>query len=437
MRDVIVTLLVVIGCFYTLKRPYVGLMLWSWLSYMNPHRLSYGFAYNMPFAQITALTLFGSILFTKEKRGIPINSITVSWITFLLFMGLTTHLAYFPEEAGYYYERVVKIQIVTFLTMVLITDIQKMRHLIWAIALSIGYFSIKGGVFTIASGGGFTVWGPPESMIEGNNELAVATLMSIPLMAYLFHFQPPGVIKKGLLGGIPLSFVAAIGTQSRGALLACGAVMFFFWMKSERKIVLAFAFVVLVSAILALMPASWFKRMDTIEHYDKDSSAMGRLNAWEYAFNAANDHLFGMGFDSWSLETFLMYAPNPKDVHAAHSIYFSVLGDHGWIGLAMFLFVFWRSWVFLKRIIKTTDTRADLEEVNFLARMLQVSFIAYFIGGAFLSLSYFDLPWHLVSFVVVLNRIVSESPAPITADDTSTARSTDRRTKTTLSPPNA
>lgn len=422
MRDILVTLVVFIGCAYTIKKPYIGLLLWAWLSYMNPHRLSYGFAYNMPFAQVTALMLFGSMIFTKDKKGIPLNSITIPWFIFLFFMGLTSYLGYFQDFALEYYERVVKIQVIVFLTMVLITDMPKLRNLIWAIVVSIGYFSIKGGIFTILSGGSFTVWGPADSMIEGNNELAVAALMTVPLMAYLYQFQEKGWIKKSLLAGMPLSFVAAIGTQSRGALLAFGAVMFFFWMKSDKKIVLAMVFGVLVVAILALMPAKWFKRMDTIETYDQDSSAMGRLNAWEYAFNAANDRLLGMGFDSWSLETFMMYAPNPKDVHAAHSIYFSVLGDHGWIGLLLFLFIFWRSWIFLKRVIKSTDNKPDQVQVNFLARMLQVSFIAYFVGGAFLSLSYFDLPWHLVSFVVILDRFV----ANLKTEDEPEPRSTNR-----------
>ena len=67
MRDLVVTLIVVLGCGYTLKKPYIGILLWSWLSYMNPHRLSWGFAYSMPFAQITAIVLFISILFSKES----------------------------------------------------------------------------------------------------------------------------------------------------------------------------------------------------------------------------------------------------------------------------------------------------------------------------------------------------------------------------------
>lgn len=168
--------------------------------------------------------------------------------------------------------------------------------------------------------------------------------------------------------------------------------------------------VLLSIGVFAFMPASWHQRMDTIETYEEDASAMGRLNAWEYAFNAANDNLFGVGFDSWDPLTFFLYAPNPQDVHAAHSIYFSVLADHGWIGLLLFLLIYYLTWKKLKTIIKQTKEKPELNQINLLAKMIQVSFIAYLVGGAFLSLSYFDLPWHLVSFVVILERALKSAP---------------------------
>ncbi|MDO9047794.1 MAG: putative O-glycosylation ligase, exosortase A system-associated [Methylobacter sp.] len=408
MRDIAITLIVVIGCLYTLKRPYIGILLWSWLSYMNPHRLAYGFAYNMPFAYVTALVLMGAMVFSKETQKLPINAITILWILFIAFMGITTLFAYFPDDANSYYIRVLKIQLIAFITMMLITDLTKLNHLVWVIALSIGYYSIKGGVFTLLSGGGAIVWGPADSFIEGNNELAVATLMTVPLMAYLYQISSRKWVKKGLLVAMALSFIAAMGSQSRGALLAFAAVAAFLWIKNDKKVIVGICMMILIMGILAFMPVSWFNRMDTIQTYEKDSSAMGRLNAWEYAINAAKDNLLGVGFESWSPITFAQYAPDPNDVHAAHSIYFMVLADHGWIGLLMFLLIFYLAWGKLKYIIKNTDKKPELKELNFLARMIQVSLIAYLVGGAFLSLSYFDLPWHLVSFVVILETILAK-----------------------------
>jgi probable O-glycosylation ligase (exosortase A-associated) len=416
MRDIALTLIVIVGCGYTLKKPYIGVLLWSWLSYMNPHRLTYGFAYEMPFAQVTAIALFmGMFLTSKDVKKPPLNKITVVWIIFIIWMGFTTLLAYFPTEAGTYYLRVVKIQLVVFLTMMLITDLQKLRQLIWVIVFSIGFYSVKGGLFTVLTGGTYRVWGPPGSYIEDNNSLAVAILMVVPFMIYLYQTTDKKFIKRILLVSIPLSFFTVLGSQSRGALIAIVTVGFVYWVKSKRKIVTAFFTLILAGVLVTFMPSTWHERMNTIETYDSDASAMGRINAWEYAYHAANHNIFGMGFESWMPSTFALYAPNPTDVHAAHSIYFSVLADHGWIGLIMYLMIYFMSWRALSRILKQTAIDPMLKEYNILARMLQISFIAYFSGGAFLSLSYFDLPWHLISFVIlleifVLQQSVNEQP---------------------------
>lgn len=406
MRDIAVTLIVLAGCCYTLQRPYIGILLWSWLSYMNPHRLAYGFAYSAPFAYVTAIVLVFSLIISRDKKSLPINTITITWLFFVGFMGITTVFAFFPDDALIQYIKVIKIQLIVFLTMMLITDMQKLRLLIWVIVLSIGYYSVKGGVFTLLTGGGFHVWGPAGSFIEDNNALAVAVLMLIPLMNYLRETNEKIWVRQSLLIAMIASLFTVLGSQSRGALIAIMAVGILYWVKSKHKAILSIIMPILAVALLAFMPDSWYQRMETIKSYEEDGSAMGRLNAWEYAYHAANDNLFGVGFESWSYKTFAMYAPNPLDVHAAHSIYFSVLADHGWIGLVLFLLIYFLTWKKLSRLIIDTNSRTDLQEINLLSRMLQVSFVAYFVGGAFLSLSYFDLPWHLVSFVVLLSEWV-------------------------------
>lgn len=412
MRDIAVTLFVLIGCIYTLKRPYVGVLLWSWLSYMNPHRLCYGFALNMPFAQITAIVLMISMILSKEKMKVPLNLIIFVWILFIFLMGLTTFFAYFPDDAALQFIQVIKIQIVVFLTMMLVTDIDKLNKLIWVIVLSIGYYSVKGGLFTLLTGGGYRVWGPGGTFIEDNNGLAVAVLMIVPLMVYLYQTNEKKWIKQGLLAAIVFSLFTILGTQSRGALIAIVAVGIFYWTKSRAKLGSGILIVILAVLLFSFMPESWHQRMGTINDYKADGSAMGRINAWYYAFNAANHHLLGMGFESWSPQTFALYAPNPYDVHAAHSIYFTVLGDHGWIGLIIYLFFYFLVWLKLMNIIKQTIKVDEFKHYNSLAKMLQVGYIAYFVGGAFLSLSYFDLPWHYAAIVVVLNNMLIAQKLP-------------------------
>jgi hypothetical protein len=42
MRDLVIFAVTAIGLLYTLRRPWIGVLLYAWFAYMNPHRLSYG-----------------------------------------------------------------------------------------------------------------------------------------------------------------------------------------------------------------------------------------------------------------------------------------------------------------------------------------------------------------------------------------------------------
>ena len=64
MRDLFVAGIVFGVLPFAFSRPYIGLYLYSWLSYMNPHRLAWGFAQNMPFAYIVAVTTLVCLLFS-------------------------------------------------------------------------------------------------------------------------------------------------------------------------------------------------------------------------------------------------------------------------------------------------------------------------------------------------------------------------------------
>lgn len=408
MRDILITLMVFGTLPFILRKPYFGILVWSWLSYMNPHKLAFGFAFSMPFAQIVVIVLFASMLFSKENKRIPLNNITIIWLIFILWMGITTIYAYHPDDALEQFIKVIKIQLVTFLTLMLIANIDQLRKLIWVIVFSIGFFSVKGGVYTILTGGSGRVWGPPGGFIEENNALAVAVLMVIPLMVYLYRVNQKFWIKNSLLVAITLSSLTVLGSQSRGALISIVVVGLFFWLKSRVKIQTGVLLVIFTVFFVSFMPESWHDRMQTIENYEQDTSAMSRINSWQYSINAANDNFLGLGFESWSRETFYIYAPDPTDVHSAHSIYLGVAADHGWVGLFMFGLIFFMAWKKLKKIIKETSDNKELLEYNILAKMLQVGLIAYLAGGAFLSLSYFDLPWHFISFVVLLNQFLMQ-----------------------------
>jgi putative inorganic carbon (HCO3(-)) transporter len=412
MRDYIITLVVFGAVPFVLMRPYIGIYIWSWLSYMNPHRFSWGFAYNMPFAAVTAGALIIGVLATKDKNKFPFTPITMVWLVFILWITLSTFTAINVEVSIIEWKRAIKIQLITLMTILVITNRERLNQLIWVITFSIGFFGIKGGLFTLATGGSYRVWGPPDSFIEGNNELALALLMIVPFMWYLRTQIESEWLKHALVASILLCIVSIVGSYSRGAFVAMAAVITIFLMKGNRRVLLGIALIVVSAAVLSFMPATYFSRIDTIETYDEDASALGRLNAWHFAYNLASDNpLTGGGFGAFTKDLFMVYAPDPLDFHDAHSIYFEVLGEQGFVGLFLFLLLWFLCYRTCGNIIKQVRGIENLKWAETLARMTQVGLVAYGVGGAFLGLAYFDLPYHMMTFCVLCQKLVEKELA--------------------------
>ncbi len=408
MRDIIVTMMVLSLLPFILRNAWLGVLAWSWLSYMNPHRLAWGFAYTMPFAQIVAITLLLALLMNKERKNLPANMLVAVWASFLAWNVVCTIFAIYPEHAVTQLENVLKIQLITFVTLILMKDFNRINQLIWVICFSIGFYSVKGGAFTLLTGGAFHVYGPDGTYIRENNTLAVAVLMIIPMMIYIYRYPPHPLVKKAMPYCIFLSLASVIGSQSRGALLAILAVGAFFWWQSKAKGVTMVAFLFLGFFGYIFMPQSWHDRMASITDYEEDSSAMERLYAWQYSMNLASDRFTGGGFNNWSRENYAIYMPIAKTPYVAHSIYFGVLGESGWPGLILFLTMLFLVWRQLNRVISLTQDDPHRQDYCFLARMLKISIIAFCAGGAFLSLAYFDLAWHIMAITIAMTQLTRE-----------------------------
>lgn len=408
MRDLLMLGIVLGALPFVFRYTWVGVLLWTWISIMNPHKLAWGFAYNAPWAAIVAGATILSLFMNRDKLSMPWEPPVKVLFAFVIWMCITTVFAFYPLISWDQLSKVLKIQLMTAIAFAALRERKHIELFIWVNALSIGFYGFKGGIFTIATGGASTVWGPPGGFIGGNNEIALALVVTIPLMNYLRMVATRRFIRLGLLVLMGLSAVAAIGTQSRGAFLAIVAMGFVLWVRSKRKLVTGITVGIVAASIIAFMPGSWEHRMSTIQTYEQDSSAMGRINAWRMTFNLANNHFTGGGFESYTPEIFARYAPNPSDLHVAHSIYFSVLGEHGYVGLLLFLLVWWLTFQTAGEIRKEALAREEAQWTFYLAGMCQVSLVGYAVGGAFLSLAYFDLPYNILVILVVTLRWLRE-----------------------------
>lgn len=404
MRDILVFGLIFGLVPFILKRPVIGVMAFAWVSLMNPHRLTYGAAYNFPFAaMIAGITLIG-LLFTKEPRRFPLTPVTLVLMFFIAWMTTTTLFALQPPLAWMEWNRVMKTLLMVLITILAIHSEKDIKTFAWVVGLSLGFYGLKGGIFTLTSGGMNRVFGPDGSYIADNNALALALVTTLPLVWYLQLHARNKWIRIGLLGLALLTIIAAVGSYSRGALLAGMAMLLFLWIKSRHKLQTGLLLLLIVPFVFALMPDEWFARMSTINTYKEDASALGRINAWYFAINVATDNFLGGGYNAFSRPMFLQYAPEPLNYRAAHSIYFQVLGEHGFIGLAIFLLLMVLAWRTGTRVIKLCKRKEALKWAHDLAAMSQVSIVGYAVGGAFLSLAYYDLYYYIIALLVLLEK---------------------------------
>ncbi|HJT51070.1 MAG TPA: putative O-glycosylation ligase, exosortase A system-associated, partial [Nitrosospira sp.] len=252
MRDILVTIIVFGSLPFILRRPYVGVLMWVWISVMNPHTQGWGFATTFPFAAIIAAVTLVSLLFTKESKNLPLTPVTSVLIAFVFWMNVTTLFSFHPDQTYIQWNKVMKIMLMTFVTFMLIKTKKQIQLLVWITVISLGFYGIKGGIFTIVGGGENLVWGPEGTFIHGNNELALALIMIIPLMHYLQTISEKAWVRHGLTAAIILSAVSAFGSHSRGALLAIICMGAFLWLKSQKKLMLGLLIILMTPGMVAL-----------------------------------------------------------------------------------------------------------------------------------------------------------------------------------------
>jgi probable O-glycosylation ligase (exosortase A-associated) len=411
MRDVALTLVIFGTLPFILWRPHIGVLVWTWIGFMNPHRLTWSFAYDMPFAMIVALVTLASLLISREPKKIPWTRESIVLLIFVAWMLVTTTQALYPTLAWPHFNQIWKIQLMVFVTMILMQNKERINQLVWVIAMSIGFYGVKGGIFTITNGGAYHVRGPEGSFIGGDNEMGLALIMTIPLLRYLQLATRSVGVRVFLGATMVLCAVATVGSQSRGALVGLVAMSTFLWLKSRNKVFTGLMGAVAVVLVLLVMPQQWYDRMSTIQTYQQDQSAMGRINAWKMAFNMAKNRPLGGGLDSFQEYTFDLYAPNPDDVHDSHSIYFEVLGEHGFVGLGLFLMLGVMTWFTASWVIRRARRDRDKRWVADLAAMVQVSLVGYASAGAFLGLAYFDYYYTLVALVILSKTVLISQTA--------------------------
>jgi probable O-glycosylation ligase (exosortase A-associated) len=418
VRDAVFLLAMLALLPLAVARPFVGILLWSWISFMNPHRLVYGVSMELPWAMaVFGATILGCLL-QGEPRRFALNTVTALMLALALMFTFTSFMALAPAQAVWAkWESAEKMLLALMLTAAMLTERRRVHALVWVMVISIGYYGVRGGIFTVLTGGSHRVWGPEQTMITDNNHLAAAMLVTLPLMNYLRGQSRHAVVRAGLVAAMVLTLLATVGSYSRGALLGLFASALIMWWRSTRKVVGGVLIAAALAGAIAFMPGQWAQRMESISTYQADESASERLVLWGISLRLALDRpLVGSGFAGPYTRSVVDTVAPGGPARAVHSIWFELLGEHGLVAFGLWVLLNIAGLFTAYRLTRLTRGMPELTWAYDLGRMAQVSIVAYLVSGTFLSLSYWDFYWTLLVVVgaahaLALQAIRGTSPA--------------------------
>ncbi len=419
MRDFLVLAIILGAAPVCLFNPYFGVLMWYWVTYFNPHRFTWGIAYDFPVAAVIAgPTLVGTFFASKSIRSLAVRETVLLLLLWAWYSFTYIHAQGVPLFAGnmadadYEIGHISKILLFTVVMILLVNTKERLRGVVLVTAGSLGLLAVKGALFGLRTSGGARVWGPPDSFLSDNNAFGLALNMCLPLLFFLAAEEKRRWVRIGIWIAFASTILVILLTYSRGALLGLAVVITALMLKSRHKVVGAFFMVVVAFFVLSFAPDAWMQRMGRFFSGDLDESAQQRLVSWGTSWNFAHDYpLTGGSFDVLpNVQVFQRYQPRPLPLgflsSGPHSIYFQLLADQGFPGLALFLLLigscYWSLW-------RVRVIARSVPSANYLipyTHMVEVSILGFMVSGAFLGFVYLDVIYQMIGLVVVLKVLL-------------------------------
>lgn len=418
-RDILVTAIVLGSLPYCLKRPFAGLLIFSWLAYMRVQDLCWSFARTMRFSYYVGIVMFIGFFLFEKKPFYRSDSRINLMLLLALFVSISVFATRYQvtDDVLQYWVEYLKIIGIALITVALVDSPERLRMLVWTIALSLGFFGVKSGLWGLLTGGARQILRGPGGLLQDNNDFSLALTMNLPFLFYLGLSEPNKWVKRGLLGAMALTCLTILLTHSRGGFLAMATTLgVMTWRSRNRVIGFALAF---VAAILFLLfaPAGVKERLSSIKNYEQDSSAQARFRTWALATRMAlSNPLTGVGFRNFR-RAYPDYDPDPMIVRGtmgsfvAHNSYLQLAAESGLPALFTYLGVVAASFWLLRRVRRQAMRRYETGWILNYVRAFEASLVGFLVGAVFLNRAHFDFAYHLISIIVAFGAVATHEMA--------------------------
>ena len=412
MLDIILIAFVALFLALGLKRPFIWVLAYIYIDIVAPQKVGWGPITALPLSLIAFVAAFAGWLILDRKEGSRFTLRQGLIALLLAYCGYTTVSADYPIEAMVKWNWVWKaLFFAIFLPLTLRTKL-RLEAAALVMVLAIGTIVINGGIKTALGGGGY---GTLSLLVRENaglyagSILSTATIASIPLALWLARygtiFRPDWRVWLFTAGFVFAALLIPVGTAARTGLV-CAAFLAVLMMRSVRhRFVYAGLAALALLAAVPFLPQSFLERMGTITEHEGDESASTRVQVWKWTLDYVERNPLGGGFDAYLGNSFTYRtrtvtgtAPNLRveykevidEGRAYHSSYFEMLGEQGWPGLGLWLWLqvlgLWQMERLRWQFRKTGQGERSWQWG--LSTALQQAQLVYLLGALFVGIAY-------------------------------------------------
>jgi probable O-glycosylation ligase (exosortase A-associated) len=410
LRTIFVGLIIVTGTIFSLRGPFYALLFYLWYAYFRPEQWMWNnWVSSLNLSYFIGLFVVASTVISAK----PLHLRSRTWLIalFAVHASISTYMSPYFQYGWPYLQDFYKVLLITYLITVLVDDARKLRITVLIMSLSLGLEAAKQGwaQFILNPGAQNN---NPLPLLGDNNGVGLGMLMLLPLLIALAQTATKRGERPFFRFLAVGAFLRGITTYSRGAFLAAATLAIFYILRSKQRIAAVFAIGVLAGVVLPVMPQQFWDRMWTVNasEEERDESARARLHYWQVGLNMAESApLLGVGFNSFkaAYDDYDFSNGYYGDERTAHSTWFGVMGELGYVGLVLFVAILISSLLSCWRLERITSDHPDVALLKPFAFALQGSFFALIVGGTFLHTQSQEMLWHLFGLSMAMQRIAT------------------------------
>jgi probable O-glycosylation ligase (exosortase A-associated) len=357
----------------TIIQPITAPLVYYLIVWMHPEQQMYG-GLPIRWTFLIALTSLIGYVFINKERQPPKNALVFFMFILAFWYLLSAFINNVTSSEFGLATDFIKMILMSWVTASVITTRLRIHALIWILIISIGSVSFRTGLITVIAGGGGNIVGP--EFLGHTNEYARYVIYTWPFMLYLARHSAHKYVRFGNGVLATTAVLTLIGTNSRGALVAFGAMCVILWLYGSRKVVSVVLLLTFVGGAYLILPPerleSFTSRAATIENPNETKSFQLRTDSWAFGWDfALKNPYFGGGPGTFERE----------HGFAAHSNYFEVLGVSGFVGFGVYTIIALLAFAMVFRIQKRTRGIAELAWAHDLAFYTMITLVGYFVGG--------------------------------------------------------